>query len=355
MDMYKAGTLKKGDQITFTLEGLCDAKDNSNKYNSDGKLSLTFVAAEKPLELVAANNVPNGNPTSMTTFNSWYMPNDESGVVTLKFDGEVNMEADNMPKARLTYGDIEKENGLYIEDVEVKAIDNNTIAIDFRNKLRRHKDMLTIDETFTVMTLSISNVHGKDGQYSYSSGSSSIGSYAYVYDYKEVKYMVMSDFTPYTSSSKPAPIDGVKNIEIWLSEDGARKMTYSGVWFITTYEGKQDTTLVEKNDLQIEADPTDATATIINVAVPELNADENSNVIVTLADVITPDGVDHSNAYTAVYYTSGSTGIENISTDMGNNDVYGIDGILIKKNADASDIKNLKKGTYIINKKKVCL
>ena len=353
MPLYKAGTLKKGDEVKFIIEGLCDARDNSNKYGTDGTLTLNYTAADKPVELVSANNVPQGTPNSMTTFSSWYMPTDESGVVTLTFDGELDIEGNNTPKASLSYGDLEMENGLYIENLDIKVIDNKTLSIDLRNKLRRHKDMLTIDQTFTEITLNINNVHGKDGQATYSESNSSFGSYSYVYNFKEVRYMVMSDFMPATSATKPASIDGVKSIELWLSEEGDKKMTYTGAWFITTFEGKADTTFVAKSDIKIEADEYDANATILTIPVPEFKADANSNVVVTLANVVTPDGVDHSANYSATYFTSGTTGIESISNNQGKANVYSIGGILIKKNASDAEIKNLRPGTYIINNKKV--
>lgn len=353
MEIYKSGTLKKGDALKIVIEGLCDERDNTNIYGTDGKLTLNYVAPAKPVELVSANNVPGGTPNNMETFSSWFMPEDESGVVTLTFDGELNIEGDNMPKATLKYGELEKENGLYIEQLEVTLVDSKTLAVDFRNKLRRHKDMLTIDETFDIINITISNVHGNDGQFAYSAGNSAIGSYTYTYNFSEVKYMVMSDFTPYTSNSKPASLDGVKSIELWLSEEGSKKMNYSGVWFITTYEGKQDTTLVSKSDINIVADEYDANATILTIPVPQFNADANSNVIVTLANVATPDGIDHSENYTAIYTTSIANGIEEIAGNSEHSSVYSIDGMLIMKNATKADIKTLKKGAYIINKKKV--
>ena len=163
----------------------------------------------------------------------------------------------------------------------------------------------------------------------------------------------MSDFMPATSATKPSSIDGVKSIELWLSEEGDKKMTYTGVWFITTFEGKADTTFVAKSDIKIEADEYDANATILTIPVPVFRADENSNVIVTLANVVTPDGVDHSANYSATYFTSGTTGIESISNNNRKANVYSIGGILIKKNATDAEIKSLRPGTYIINNKKV--
>jgi hypothetical protein len=145
----------------------------------------------------------------------------------------------------------------------------------------------------------------------------------------------------------------VKSIELWLSEEGDKKMTYTGAWFITTFEGNADTTFVAKSDIKIEADEYDANATILTIPVPEFKADANTNVVVTLANVVTPDGVDHSANYSATYLTSGTTGIESISNNNGKVNVYSIDGILIKKNASDADIKNLRPGTYIINNKKV--
>ena len=67
------------------------------------------------------------------------------------------------------------------------------------------------------------------------------------------------------------------------------------------------------------------------------------------------EGVTGPNDEFVVDYRVTEVGIEGVDTEATDLNVYSIDGVCILRNASASDVKNLQKGIYIVNGKKVVI
>ena len=65
--------------------------------------------------------------------------------------------------------------------------------------------------------------------------------------------------------------------------------------------------------------------------------------------------VDYSPALKYTFTLTDGEGIGEVLTDAETADVYTVNGILVKKDAKADDLKTLKKGIYIVNGKKVAI
>lgn len=355
MELYHDGILKEGGAMVFAVEGLSSNSGTKAGQGEDGKVSLTLVAAAKPIELVAADNVPGGTPNSLETFYSYFMSGDKNSVASFTFDGAFDQTEGNAPAATLIYGVRgEGEAEDYAEiPLPVKFSGNNTITVDFGGAVRRPADMVQGATLYETIALKIDKVKSPDGQYSYTTSAGALGSYTYQYKYKVVDYDLVTEFYPATSQSKPSSIDNVESIELLVSETGSGKMRYSGATFTYTDGGAEATMTVQ---VTAAPDADDPSLTVMTIPVPAFTADANTNVVVALADVETPDGVDHSKDLTATYTTAGRTldGIDTVvSANGGKADVYSASGTMVLKGASAADVKALQKGLYIVGDKKI--
>lgn len=306
MNMYTAGKLKKDDAVTFTVEDLALASDKTVKYGTDGKFTLTVKAAAKPIQMVSADNVPDGTNSSLSTFLSYFMSDNEKAVATFTFDGDINMSDEMKPTATLMYGErSETEDVDYAEiPLTVNPFGSNAISVSFKGAVRRPADMVTNATLFPKITLKLGSVRSLDGQYAYTTSVGMLGSYLYNYEYKVVDYNLITEFSPMTSATAPASIDGVDNIELLVSENGGGKMVYEGATFAYKNGGKDETKTVKVTSAPDADDPE---YDVITIPVPEFAADANSNITVSLSGVETPDGLPHAEDLTAVYTTAGRT------------------------------------------------
>lgn len=303
MKLYRNGSLHRGDMLQVVVDNVCDANEPGSIYGTDGTLTINYQAGAKPIEIIATDNVPGGSPNDAQNFYSWYKPSDEKAVATFTFDGPVAFDGSWAPKANLYTGNQEAEGEYYSEELEVTSLDANTIAIDFRGKLRRPQDLIASGINYGYMGLRLIGVCDTEGNSAYSPGSGSIGSYDYMFTFKEVAYKPSSEFSPASGST----LDNVKNIELWLSQEGDGTATYDSIQFTFVKNGLKDSVLV---DVTPTVDPEDANALIFNIPVPAIDADPISEVILSLTGVETPDGVAYPHVFSATYkLVSGTTGI----------------------------------------------
>ena len=330
---YESGALKQGDEILLILK---EVKTYDGK-SSLGDVVVRYKAASKPLMLVSSINGPD---TGMPKIKSWMSKTCTEGWVRLIFDGKLNKNA--KLKATLTYGDLELEGDYYIEELSPEIINDNTIAIDLRGKLRIPSQMVASGTFYDNMLLSVRGVEDENGFSSYAEGSGSSGTYFFTYGYEMVSYGIMTEFMPASGQS----IDNVKEITIWMQETGSR-MAFNGAAFEYVHEGETKVAEVAQKDITITPDDEEETATYITIPVPSFSRDANTQVKVTLKNAVYPDGMDYASYVTAIYTTKGyevPTSIDSIKISN-KTTVYTLDGKVAKLPLKVNSL-------YIINGKK---
>lgn len=340
MSWYKNGSLKKGDTLKVQLFGVHEKGVPDNMINGDGIVSVEFVMDGEPVELVSTKNTPLSGAESLL---SYYAPGNASSLVQLTFSGDLSTE--KTPKARFVYGDLDQiDAGMYYEDIE-GTVDGATAIFDIAGKVRRPQDMLPLlASPLDDIMLECSDIYGADGQKAFTGRVSNPNDYIFNYKLQVLQYNVVADFTP--SASKG--LSEGEEVEIFVMEGD--KIEYTGVKFSYTAAGRPAEVILPKDKLDISME--NDTDLVIVCKVPALpGIDVGSEVTVTLADMTCADGLDHSDAVTAVYkdFTSG---IEGLSAESGNADVYNTQGALVLKAASKADIRALPAGLYIAGGRK---
>lgn len=299
MAAYNNGSLHEGDEIKFTFSGIKDAKTNA-LLNGNGTFEVTYTAPAKPMSLVSSVNTPSAG-IPVIDFKSYYMKGDATSVVTVTFSDAIG----SVGGVTLTFGNIDgtgeddAPSQYYREEVPY-TIDGNSIVIDFKDKLRRFADMLPgvdlntiapqFQDRFKTMNLSINGVKDVNGNLAYSDGQGALGSYGFVYNFKEIDYSVATDWTVDGISNASITSD-TKNVELWLQETGG-KAVFTGVKFAYKENGEDKTVVVPFSSLTVTDDNTNK-AKVYTIPVPNVNMDEGG-VTVSLDGVEAPDGVAHS-------------------------------------------------------------
>lgn len=297
MAAYNNGSLHEGDEIKFTFSGIKDAKTNA-LLNGNGTFEVTYTAPAKPMSLVSSVNTPSAG-IPVTDFKSYYMKGDATSVVTVTFSDAIG----SVGGVTLTFGNIDgtgeddAPSQYYREEVPY-TIDGNSIVIDFKDKLRRFADMLPgvdlstiapqFQDRFKTMNLSINGVKDVNDNLAYSDGQGALGSYGFVYNFKEIDYSVATDLTVESN----AITSDTKTVELWLQETGG-KAVFTGVKFAYKENGEDKTTVVPFSSLTVADDESDKDAKLYTIPVPDVNMDEGT-VTISLDGVEAPDGVKHN-------------------------------------------------------------
>ena len=301
MNLYSAGTIEANDIIKVKIGVKAISGDKTIWLNGveNSVDEISYIATEKPVMLTKTVNTPG---TGLDTFLSWMPADYANGLVQLHFDGALDTQ--NAPVVKLMYGNIESDGEYYEEVLPVKFFGSNILAVDLRGKLRTPATMnIASLKVYDTITLSVKGVKAADGTFVYSDGVGSLGSFSFDYTYKAVEYATTVEFTP----AKGASIDGVASIELWANETGDGKATFAGVQFAYTDGGEAKTVVVPMSQITSEADPDEANATIYTIPVPEFSRDADTEVVLTLSGLSTPDGLDHSADFTVTYTTAGHT------------------------------------------------
>lgn len=275
-ELVQSGTLKAGDSFSVELTGVHSSMDNTIIYGTDGTAKVSYLAPGSPMAL-KSESVPK-------EFKTFWDKGDASGLIKLEFTKEL-FSGENGPKAVLTFGNVEGEGELYREDLPV-TISGSTLTVDLTNKMRTYKDMLpgVEDGKYNMVNIKISNVKDKDGNLAYTGSASQLGSFSYSLQFQNNAKDVSWEFTPKAGAS----LANTSSLELYLVNGDV--VSYDGVKFDYTTEGKRKSTVVGNDQIEKETDPDASDAQIINIPVPA-EAKTGTNVKVSLNNVKFLDGV----------------------------------------------------------------
>lgn len=325
-EWFNNQSVKTGDQITLTLNNVRSAEDESIKYGSDGCVSINYIVPAKAVELT---EVSGASLEEINTLLTYYSRTDNKGLITLTFDGNLNMDFENGPTATLSYGNLETGE-MYREDVSV-TVNGNTLTVDLRGKLRRSEDMLPGVDPTTLknphVALKIANIKDVNGEFVKASQPGATGSFSFTFNLETVDFSTSSSFTPQNKET----LNIGDKIEIWI--ENGNKLKFDGIQFKYTEGGTEKNTVVY--NFQKQTDELDENNIIINLTMPFIRPDENTSVTVSLYSVETPDGLDHSAELSYVYT---NINLDNIPETL---------EILTASKADMAEIDQIEEG-YIL-------
>lgn len=196
------GHVLAGDAVTFTFTGIASAANPDSLLNGDGTLTLSFLVPDAPVQLV--------EETVPQTFRSYWLPEDEDGIIRLTFDGELSAAS-----AYLTYGDRDSETDYYYEPLTVQ-IDSNQIIIDLTGYLRNPSAMLASGTLYESVYIKVTNVLDSQGNSPYSAAQGSVGSYSYTLPYKDISTNFATEWLPADGKN----ISEKSNCELYISQSG---------------------------------------------------------------------------------------------------------------------------------------
>ena len=334
-NLMSNGNLKPGEQFAVVLDGVHAENDSTEILGEDGSFVLTYTLDEMPIALDSTVNVEN-NP-----FLSYWMENDEKGIIKLVFDGELKTVKDGADAgvATITCGELEAGVGGYYHEEVPYTVNGKELTINLTNKLRRHTDMLDAEMPLEFVTIKVKDIRGANGKLAYFSGKGGLGSYTFDMPYKEVKAEPISEFTPGENTT----LKDVESIEIWVSD--YKTILHEGILFEMANGSQKDSVVV--TEFEEVADTEYEGAYILNVKVPAAAKAAQGNVTVSFLNLKCIDGLDHSKEL-SVTYTS-ATGIETLLIEKGAEHIYQLNGVKV----NGKDYHQLPNGLYIINGKKV--
>ena len=286
---YDSGVISGGEALTVTLNGIRNMSATDVVYGENGSLTLNYIVGEQPAVLVSSINTPD----QMSSLKSFYFDDDAAGTISLTFSRRLLNDANDMPFATWGIGNKESETGDYYEERLPITVDGNSVIINLQGKLRDLAAM-GLSAQYTDVQIDIKNVKTADGDYVYTEGSGSLGSFNYLYKMEYIVCDIVAEFAPSKGTIKAGD-----NLEIWIM--GESNLRYDGVAF--TYG--ENTTVVK--DFEKIQDPDDSKASILNVTVPKLVDAQGSEIAtetsvqVTLSNVKAADGYDHSTDVKATY------------------------------------------------------
>ncbi|MCI6295304.1 MAG: Ig-like domain-containing protein [Bacteroidales bacterium] len=286
MALLNAGKLQENDIITFRLKNVRMAANESVLYGEDGTCEVSYVCAGNPVKLVSVSGLlEEGNK-----FLSYWVKGDPRGILTATFDGDLQVPEEGSQSQVLTlgFGNSEGEVGEYYSETIPYTVNGNVLTVDLTGKLRTPENMVTSGTNYGLMLLKLVNVRDAKGNYVYSSGLGTLGSFSYDMAYEEVKSSFTAEFTPASGES----LAGKEKIELWITD--YEKLHFDGILF-TAGE-----TSVVSTDFTATPDPEFEGAYILDINIPAEMKDLKG-VTVTLNNLVCEDGRDHSLLFTAKY------------------------------------------------------
>lgn len=242
--LTESGKLKEGDTFKVTLTGIASITHPQNVY--EGAVTLTLKAAGKAVRLESVSK--------QGTLQSYYMPGDEAGLITLTFTAPVTCKA---PNATLAYGD--REAGTWTEVAVPYTIDGNTITWNVQGILLTN--VPADNEGNRYVSISLKEIYDLSGSPIESNTIGTTGTILFTYLVETMDINIYPDFLPAAGSN----IDPTQEVEIWIS--AGVYLTFDGAQVTYQKGGQSVTESIPLNALRQEADPYSETDLLVYVPI----------------------------------------------------------------------------------------
>lgn len=259
-----------GETLSVTLS---DIKDSLGNDVDD--ISLNFIAAGEPYVMVASKL-----PEVIIS----YMPeSSEATKAMFTFSGPM---APN-PNIQLCYSPVELGYEYY-EPLDA-VVEGNTITVDFAGKLRVSEEMSTEGRQYNYFDLRLFALRDARGQLVLA-GEGMKGSYHLQVPFYEIPRMEIN--TQFTPENGAYLTDADKTVTIYFNN--AKEVEYSGVKFTSD----NHTVFVNKDEIKVTPISDSEVELTVNIPAGWVGKED---VYVSLADIKTPDGYNHTREFTAKY------------------------------------------------------
>lgn len=283
--LLQSGALKVGDEYSIYVQNLkSTAGGKTLPGTANGMTEFKYKCGNIPV-ILTKQVVP-------TEFESYWPAGTEAAKMQLTFNANIKADAESLG-ATLGYGDLEgPEGSYYVENIPLK-VEGNTIYADFSGKLRTPQTMTPLFATtvYPTVTLQVYGIVDEYGVPVGSTGQGTVGSYSYSIPYNLIKYsIVSSEFTPGTGAS----LSGATEIEAYIT--GLDGISFDG--FLLSTEDSEETLVIPMSEVEKEEDNGDDAVFYFTIPA-EWAAKKSLNV--TLNNVVSLDGYDHSNDIRVIY------------------------------------------------------
>lgn len=269
-DTYNAltgsGKLEAGEPFKVTLSNIASTTNAENVY--EGEVTLTLKASGESVRLQSVSN--------QDKLQSYYMPGDDDGLITLTFTAPVTCTAAN---ATLAYGD--REAGTWTEVKVPYTIEGNTITWNVQGI--HLTNVPADDEGNRYVSISLKGICDKEGFPVESNTIGTTGTILFSYLVETMDINIYPDFLPAAGSN----IDATKEVEIWIS--AGKYLTFDGAQVTYLKGGEQVTDTIPLEQLRLEDDPYSDTDLLVYVPIGEYPF-EAGEVTVTLTSTLAANG-----------------------------------------------------------------
>ena len=274
------GQIAPGDAVEVIISGVTTESGTAPvDANANGDLVYTYRCGSIPVTVVS-QYVPD-------PFMSYWAPGTPEGMLKFVFADELGQSEKTY--CELGWGNAESEGDeYYVERVPV-VVEGNTVTVDFTGKLRTPEVMTPQYPTASYSTISI-KIGGLVDKYGVpvgSEGQGTIGSYSFAPAYKVVaRSTIAADFEPAAGSA----IEDAKTVSVWMS--GVNAITFDGFLLSgTDANGNAATAVVPMADVKMTPDGSDAAEYEFSLPADVLGW---KSLVITLNNVVSQDGYDHS-------------------------------------------------------------
>lgn len=378
---YEAG-LKEGQPFLVVFSNVTD--EDKEKYAGTGTFQLTYRTPKQQARMVSATT----NGASIDggyTFMSFFDPEEEDGRFVFEFTDDLASNGGDSFSATLSMGNLDQiaEGRYYSENLDY-TIDGNKIIVETRGKLRSLARMFPSvdfaaeaegeqDERFIIDTehisLAIKNIEDKNGNFVFSPGQGTTGSFTYTFQYKEIEDDISMDGNR-SEDMEGQPKQEGSEVQLWVDQE---LKSVDGVLLYVKVDNNQGVdeegnqiygtgqVAISKNDINIlSSDPDEGTVlgfnlpASLNVTVTDGSSSEGATMtcspvvgqpIRLVLQVTTTNGMPHDLVINYGYKKEIATAISEVpALNTQSTVVYNLAGQRVNANT---------KGIVIINNKKV--